>query len=174
MQYFRLKQDPEYLDAPVITDAISKIDRRHTTQEQAHKIAEMTLFFLDSKGTPDFIDLLSRQLFLVSEELKQTFTLYLPKLPFKMVILTHRTKKLQKTYYLPIFDPIECLSEKSIMTPDKSTVRHLVLREASIKSKALFRVKHSQETIIVARLDAAESILRRKFRGIKLEKIELE
>jgi len=174
MQYFRLKQDADYLDAPVIADAIQKIDRRYTIQEQAHKIAEMTLFSLASKETPDFIDLLSRQLFLVTEELKQTFMLYLPKLPFKMVILTHQTQKLQKTYYLPIFDPLECLSEKSIMTPDKSAVRYLVLRESIIKQKALFRVKHSQETIIVARLDAAESILRRNFRGIKLEKIELE
>lgn len=174
MQYFRLTQDPDFLEAPVISDTIQKIDRRYTVPKEAHRIGEHTIFRLSGKETPDFLDLLSRQLVLVTELLKQTFILYLPKLQFKMVILTHQDKKMQQTYYLPIFEPVDCLSEQSIMTPDKSIVRQLVLQKALIPKKGLFRVKHSHETIIVARLDAAESILRRNFRGVKLERIQIE
>lgn len=174
MEYFRLKQDTDYIAAPVIEDVIQKIDRRYTTPMQAHKIEETTIFSLRGKEIPDFIDLLSRQLFLVTELLKETFKLYLPGLPFKMVLLAHRVQKMQKTYYLPIFEPLECLSPASILTPDKSIVKQIVLKQSLIENKALFRVAHSRETIIVARLDAAESILRRNFRGIKLEKIQTE
>lgn len=174
MQYFRLKQDPDYLDVPIIADAIKKIDRRYTTQAEAHKIEEMTIFSLSGKEKPDFIDLLSRQLFLVSPQLKETILLYRPKLPFKMVILAHQAQKQQRTYYLPIFEPLDCLSDKSILTPDKSIVRKMVLKQTLIEKESIFRVRHSHETIIIARLDATESILRRNFRGIKTERIHLE
>ena len=174
MQYFRINQDTDYLNAPVISDIIQQIDRRHTTREQAHNIAEITIFQLVSKEEDDFIDLLSRQLFLVSEPLKEAIRLYIPKLTFKMVILANHVQKQQRTYYLPIFEPIDCLSDKSIMTPDKSVIKKLVLKPSLMEKHSLFRVQHSYETIIIARLDAAESILRRNFRGIKLDRIELE
>jgi hypothetical protein len=173
MQYFRLTQDPDYLNAPIIANAIDQIDRRYTVPKQAHKIAEVTIFSLQGKEKPDFIDVLLRQFFLVSSSLKETITLYRPKLSFKMVLLAHPVQKEQKTYYLPLLEPIECLSEESIMTPDKSKIKKLVLKHSIIQRETIFRVQHSHETIIIARLDAAESILRRNFRGTRLSTVEL-
>jgi len=60
------------------------------------------------------------------------------------------------------------------MTRDQRSVTHLVLKKAPIENLPIFRVKHDHETIIVARLDAAESIARRRFRGIQMKRITLE
>jgi hypothetical protein len=174
MQFFRLKQDTAYIDAPVISDVIKKIDRRYTIPAAANKIEKITLFQLSGKETPNFLDLLSRQIFLVSQDLRDTIKLYQPNLLFKMVILVHRIQKQQKSYYLPIFEPVNCLSENSIMTPNKSIVKSIVLRKSIIENETIFRVSHNYETIIVVRLDVAESILRRDFCGIKLERVQLE
>ena len=174
MQYFQLKQDTDYLDTPVISNVITQIDRRNITPEHAHKIGKMTIFQMGNNDRYDFIDLLDRQLFLVSDSLKEAFKLYVPKIVFKLVILVAKEGQAHQAYNLPIFKPVDCISDKSIMTRGQNQVTHLVLKQDAIEDFSIFRVKHDHETIIVARLDAAESILRRKFRGIQMKRVELE
>lgn len=174
MEYFRIKQDPECLESVVIPDAIKQIDRRYVTPKEADRIEAVTIFRLDGKDYPEFIDVLDRQLFLISSQLKAVFGLYVPKLKYKMVIVANSEKGLVNTYHLPIFAAVDCLSEQSIMTPDKRNVKKLVLKESLIGSKAIFKVQHNFETIIIARLDAAESILRRNLQGIKMYRVEID
>lgn len=174
MEYFRLRQDGDYVNAPVIPDVIKQIQRRYVTPEDADKIDDITVFNLANHDDIDFIDLLNRQLFLLSNLLKDTVKLYVPGLLCKKVLLISSAKQMQMLYYLPIFQAVDCMSDKSIMTPDKSVVKELVLKATAIPNKAIFKVKHSYETIIIARLDVAESIMRRDFRGIKMERVELE
>lgn len=174
MEYFRLKQDTEYQDAPVIPEVLQQIDWRYVTPQQSHRIDEITIFKLSNNESPDFLDLLDRQLFLVSSVLKRTIELYEPTLRYKSVILGNAAKNLQQTYYLPIFPPVDCLSQQSIMTPDKRIIKRLVLNKAALSGKYIFKVKHDYENIIIARLDAAESILRRGMRGIKMYRVDLD
>ncbi|MBU2703400.1 hypothetical protein Ga0466249_004545 [Sporomusaceae bacterium BoRhaA] len=174
MEYFRLRQDKDYLNAPIILDVIKQIQRRYVTPEDADKIAEITVFKLANHDKLDSLDLLDRQLFLLSRLLKDTVKLYVPKLVCKKVLLLNSAKKVQLLYYLPIFPGVDCISDQSIMTPDKSVVKKLVLKRAEIPKQAVFKVRHSHETIIIARLDAAESMMRRRFRGIKMHRVELE
>lgn len=173
MEYFQLKQDTDYTDAPVIPDVIRQIDRRNITPEQASNIKKMTIFPIDGNEPLDFIDLLDRQLFLISDSLKATFTLYVPKLIFKIVVLVEPESQVNQSYYLPIFSPVDCIADTSVMTRDHSKVTHLVLKKDSIGNSPIFRVQHKEDMIIVARLDAAESILRRRFRGIEMKRVEL-
>jgi hypothetical protein len=70
--------------------------------------------------------------------------------------------------------PVDCLSEKSSLMPDKRSVKHLVLSQRALGRQAIFKVQHNDEDIIIARLDAAESILRRKPSGIKMYRVELD
>jgi len=73
MQYFQLRQDTDYGNAPVLPDVIMQIDRRNIAPEHAHKIEQMTIFQMNNTEKCDFIDLLDRQLFLISDALKATF-----------------------------------------------------------------------------------------------------
>lgn len=174
MEYFRIKQDPESLESIIIPDVINQIHWRYVTPENAHKIKEITVFPLSGGDNPKFIDLLDRQLFLLSSQIKDTFDLYVPKLKYKTVILVNDAKKLQHTYHLPIFVPVDCLSEKSTMASSNKAIKHLVVEQAAIGRAAIFKVKHDYENIIIARLDAAESILRRHMTGIKMYRVDLE
>ncbi|WP_165865975.1 hypothetical protein [Lucifera butyrica] len=168
-----MQQNKDFVNAPVIPNVEQPIDRRYVTPEEAHRIAELTVCRLANEKDPDFIDLLDRQLFLVSESLQATFQLYVPRLIWRRVLLISSVASRQTVYWLPIFKAVDCLAEESIQTPDKTAVKKLVLKQAAICNYPLFRVAHKLETIIVARLDAAESILRRDFRGIKLQRVEL-
>jgi hypothetical protein len=174
MKYFWLQQDPDFIYAPVIVEAVGKISRRDITPEYAHKIADITTFSVAGKGEVDFLDLLSKPFFLVSPLLKDTISMYLPKLSFKRVILKNRVQNIHQMYFLPIFAAVDCLSEKSVMTPDQSITRHLVLKKDALGEKAIFQVRHSRQILIIARLDAAESILRRRFRGIRLSQVDID
>lgn len=49
-----------------------------------------------------------------------------------------------------------------------------MLDEKKIKNKKIFKIKESDKTLIVVRLDTAESLLRRDFKGIALERLEAE
>ena len=49
-----------------------------------------------------------------------------------------------------------------------------MLDEKKIKNKKIFKIKESDKTLIVVRLDAAESILRRNYDGIYLERLNVE
>lgn len=172
MEYFRLRQDGDFSKAPLIPNPIAKIDWRHVMAGRGEQIDEVTIFQLSEKIMPDCIDLLDRQLLLVSELLREVIKMYVPKLEWKIVVLANAVEKWQQPYYLPVFQPVDCMSEASVTTPDKSMVKHLVLKESEIKNQTIFRVKHHRETIIAARLDAAESILRRSPRGVKVTRIE--
>jgi len=174
MEYFQLKQDIDYVDAPIIPNVIMQIDRRNITPEHAHKIEKMTSFQMGNNDSCDFIDLLDRQLFLISDSLKAIFRMYLPKLICKVVVLVGKDGQAHQAYNLPIFKPVDCMAESSIMTRDKTKVTHLVLKQELIHNLPVFRVQHDHEMIIVVRLDAAESISRRRLRGIQMKRLEVE
>lgn len=175
MEYFRIKQDPEYFCTLILPNVIKQIDQRHITPEYAHKIKDTTIFRLAEKEKPEPIDLVDRQLFLVSDKLRKLIRLYLPEIIFKTVIIVNHMQNIGYTYFLPIFPQIDCFSGNSIMTPDKSVIKRLVLKQAAGKIyPPVFQVKHRYEPVVIFRLDAAESLLRREFRGIKLYRVELD
>jgi hypothetical protein len=167
MEYFRLRQDWDYINAPIIPDVIKQIDWRYVTPAKADKIQEITVFKLTNNDEIDALDLLDRQLLLFSRLLKDAVKLYLPKLNCKKVLLINSQKRTHMLYYLPLLEPVDCISDKSIMTPNKSMIKKLVLKADKMPKQAIFKVNHSHETIIIVRLDAAESIMRRKFHGLK-------
>jgi hypothetical protein len=74
-------------------------------------------------------------------------------------------------YWLTLIDKIECVSEESEFKKDKS-IKKLVLDKEKIGNKKIFRVEGVVEKIIVINQDIAESILRRYFEGIGIEKIK--
>ena len=76
-----------------------------------------------------------------------------------------------EVYYLPLLKFINCLSEESEIVGN--TIKRCVIKKDIIKEEKIFRIGDVNKRYIVVRLDLAESILRRKTRGIKLEKIEV-
>lgn len=173
MDYFLLKQDERYSYTPSILDWFNKINIKNLNLINADKIKDVVILYVKSDKNNNYLDVLDNQLFLVSEPMKKILEKYDPNIIFKMICLIDYKNSKQSIYYLPIFEEIEALSEDAEMNLNKTVVKKLVLNEEKIKNKKIFKLKESSESMVVIRLDVAESLLRRDFDGISLEKVEI-
>ncbi|WP_179232825.1 hypothetical protein [Paenibacillus rigui] len=174
MDYFVLKQDERVSDAPILLDVRKQLDIRDIRWTSAHKIADTLIFQVKAERESCYSDVLDGQLFLVSERLKRLIEAYVPDTLFKMTPLVDVTHHRQSSYYLPIFEEVEALGPSSERVGDGSVIKKLVLHKDKMKGKRIARVRESAKPLIVVRLDVAESILRRDFEGIRLERVAME
>ena len=174
MDYFLLKQDERYTNIPILIDVVKKIGPMNIHRLKAHKLPDTIIFYVQADKETSYIDLLDRQLYLISDRLKKIVEKYEPDTLFKMLPLINLKQQRQENYYLPIFEELSALSPNSEFNLDKSVIKTLVLDAEKIKGKKIFKIKESSKPLVVVRLDAAESIVRRDFTGIRLEKIPVE
>lgn len=173
MDYFVLRQDKRCTYVPKILDWFSNINKKHLNLVDADKVKNEIILYVNSDKNNTYFDILDNQLFLVCEEMKKILEKYNPNIIFKMIVLTDFNNSKQVIYYQPIFEEIEALSEEAEMNLDKTVVTKLIVNEEKIKNKKVFKLKESSKTMVIIRLDVAESILRRDFNGVELEKVEL-
>ncbi|OOM13968.1 imm11 family protein [Clostridium saccharobutylicum] len=174
MDYFLLKQDEEYTNAPVLRDVFKKIDVRNINLLNAHKIEDTIIFNVKTTDTTEFLDIIDRNLFLISEKMKKIIGKYDLGILFKTIPLIDLPNKRQENYYMPIIEEIECLSKNAELNLNKTVVKKIILDKEKIKEKKIFKIKESSKTLVVVRLDVAESLLRREFKGMCLKKLEVE
>jgi len=174
MDYFLLKQDEEYTNAPRLMDVFKNMDVRNINLLNAHKIEEIVIFNVKCDNETEFLDIIDRNLFLISEEMKKIIEKYDSEIIFKTIPLIDLPHGRQENYYMPIFEEIDCLSESSEFNLNKTVVKKIVLDKEKIKNKKIFKIKESSKILIVARLDVAESLLRREFKGMCLERLEID
>ena len=93
---------------------------------------------------------------------------------FKRLALIDRERQIQKIYDIPIFEEVEALHEDTEFNWNKTVVKNIVLDKEKIKGKKIFKIKESDKTLAVVRLDVAESLLRREFEGMKLERLQVK
>lgn len=174
MDYFVMQQDERYADVPVLQHIRQKIDIRHMNRLQAHHIADTTIFQVKATSETEYPDLLSDQLFLVSEPLKKLIAMYEPDCMFKHIPLMDHFNGKQTLYFLPFFEEVEALSPRSEFNADRSVIKKLVLQGEKVVKKRIFRVRESEKPLIMVRLDVAESIMRRDLVGVSLKKVAVE
>ncbi|AGF54213.1 hypothetical protein B0P06_001723 [Clostridium saccharoperbutylacetonicum] len=174
MDYFLLKQADEYTNVPLLLDVYKKVDVRNINLVNAHKLEEVIIFNVKCTEDSEFLDILDRNLFLISENMKKIIGKYDPGIIFKTIPLIDLENGKQGNYCLPIFQELECLSEKAELNLNKTVVKKIILDKSKINGKKIFKIKESEKTLIVVRLDVAESLLRREFKGISLERLEID
>ncbi|MEJ8553233.1 imm11 family protein [Tepidibacter sp. Z1-5] len=174
MEYFLLKQDERYNDFPMIIDLFSKVDKRNINIENYKKLDDMMVFHVNASENSVFMDILERQIYLISSGLKDLISKYEPNIIYKTVFLIDRVNKVQRKYFLPIFFEVDTLHESSEFNLDKSVIKKIVLDKNKIKDRKIFKINKGEKTQIVVSLDLAESILRRSFIGVKLEDVKVK
>ncbi|WP_252238054.1 hypothetical protein [Clostridium sp. VAP51] len=174
MDYFLLKQDEEYTNAPMLMDVFKNIDVRNINLLNAHKIDDIVILNVKCNDETEFLDILDRNLFLISKEMKKIIKKYDSEILFKTIPLIDLPHERQENYYMPIFEEVECLSEKSELNLNKTVVKKIILDKEKIRNKKIFKIKESLKTLVVIRLDVAESLLRREFKGMCLERLEID
>ncbi len=162
MDYFRIRQDREYNHAPVITNLGDIVRRRlDVSIKNSSRIRDVNVAMARRCDKIDFPDILDEQLFLVSESVKTVFQMYEPGMIFKEVCI------------MPLFQEILCISDKSIITPDRSQVKRMVIKPPS-DMISIFKAEPLITDVVIIRLDVAESLLRRKIRKFTLERIGVD
>ena len=68
---------------------------------------------------------------------------------------------------------VDCLSENSQVSPDKSHVKKLCLQH-NFDSASIFKVAGLMTDVVMIRLDVAESLMRRGIYKYVLEPVEIE
>ena len=174
MNYFLLKQDERYTNTPRIIDLFKKMDVRNINLLNAHKIEDIMIFKVNTSDRSEFLDILDNQLFLISKPLKEIIEKYNSGILFKTLALIDQLHNKQENYYLPIVEELDALSDKAELNLNKTVVKKLILNKEKINGKKIFKIRESSKPLIVVRLDVAESLLRRNFKGMKLERIEVE
>lgn len=189
MEYFLLKQDERYINTPVIKDIKERIDIKDLNEKNIYKIKDFNAFHIkESSYNIEFLDILDRQLYLISDKLMELLTKFDETLSSKKVTLIDIKNKAQKNYHLPILEEIDAMSTnteiyfyKEKINPEiienpieTNLIKKLVLNKEKIKGRQIFRIKKVIKPLVVIDLHIAEAILRREFDGISLKKVELD
>ncbi len=175
MEYFRLSQDKRYLHTPIISNLRDIVQRRaDTSYMNASKISDINVGFAKPDNKLDFVDILDDQIYLVSDEIKLVFKIYEPGIEFKAVCILDNVNGLYRSYHIPILREIDCLSPKSIVSPDRTSVKELVLIKDIPQEAAIFKAGGLLTDIVIIRLDVVESILRRKYIKFNLKRLTID
>lgn len=150
MNYFRVEQDKRYLHPPGIDQFIDSYNRVDFSIERSGKVPDRNVVFSNSDYELDDIDFLESPVILVSETVKDVFSMYERTLKFKTFCILNNLRRSHYTYYAPIFKKLD-----------------LHVGE-SLTDEAVFKIPYRSKEVVIIRLDVAESLLRRSVRGIKL------
>ncbi|MBP1172898.1 hypothetical protein JOD82_003470 [Paenibacillus sp. 1182] len=173
MRYFRLMVD-ERVKHRVEPAALTPLQVEDIlTETQGQKQQDDPLFLaVHTDSRTVYPDLLEFPLPLVSDRLKALLEKYMPGLKWKAAVLTNFQQVRQEVYWVLRPPMVDCLSAQTEWYPN-DTLKHLVLKPGDIPS-SVFRIVGLIEPHIYIHLAVAESLLRRSFTGIRVQRIEME
>lgn len=172
MKYF-LIETGEGNRIPYNVNKNRAIDIRFLTKERISKLSSWNVLEMNFPMEGIFPDLICSPCIMVSRCFMETALMYHPGIPRIGVKLWDKESGVNATYFLPIFEEIECLSNQCKYNSIGNRLTELVLEEERIDTYVTFRIKDFERNCIVGRLDFVESLLRRGIQGIKLTEVKL-
>lgn len=173
MDYYLVRQDTNYVNAPVISNFFKITERNHKDITDYNKITNNISLTLNNNFDVEYIDWINRQLLLISKNTKKVLELYEKYMKFKTAILYDPRKYCSEVYYTPLIKLVSCLSSESIWNLNKSELKKIILEKNKIPSNSIFQIDDVSNRYIIMRIDLIESLLRRNIEGVKFEKVEL-
>lgn len=171
MYYFILKQDRNLTNAIEI-NGFNNSQKMILLKEDENKYKDCTSVPITSNDSSVFPDFIQAPVLLVSDELHKLFNLYENTIIYKIAVFSDLEREIQKVYRLVLPDVLDCLSDKTIYLKN-GWVDKIVLDKNKIGNHNIFQVKAGVDYYFIVSLDVAESILKRDFMGIVMEKVEV-
>ena len=181
MEYFHLSQDethrnPVIFDEDRLPEELKKVlswkRKADLSGNTNMKDKSYNLMVKHNHIKYYYPDLIETPFLLVSDGLKKIFSSYDQGIQWNCAILSDRANKEQRVYWLCTLKKIDCLDERTEFYPDLS-LKKQVLDKNKIDGKTIFQVSGIRERRIIADLNVTESILKRSFTGIHVEKVEV-
>lgn len=168
MEYFIICQDKRVLNSVEPIGVSKAIDKNIDTKAEDEMPVQ---FYIKEKKENEYVDYIDGQAPLISDKLKYIFEKFQEDIFLKPAVLADIKRMKQDLYWIMIPQAVECLSPKAEFNKN-GTLKKLVIDETKIGFTKIFKVDGILENLIIISLDLAESILRRDFIGIKLERVE--
>ena len=147
------------------------IDIRFLTMDGIRRFPQWNVMEMNFPMEGFFPDLLCSPCIMVSRCFMEAALMYHASIPYIGAKLWDRESGSNATYFFPIFEEVECLSDKCQYNSIGNRMTEVVLEEDKISAFAAFRIKDFERNCIVGRLDFVESLLRRGIQGIKLTEV---
>lgn len=173
MEYFLIEEEMGN-KVPYNINKNRTIDIRQLTRENINEIPMWNVVQMDFPIEGFFPDLLCSPWIMVSKTFMEVIKLYQTDIVYRYMKLWCVERDINVTYFAPILQEINCLSNETQYNHIKNRVTELVLNYEKIKNAQIFKIKGYDRKCIVGRMDFVESLLRRKVRGIRLEQIKLD
>lgn len=172
MKYFFIGTD-EKNRIPYHINKNHVLDIRLLTKDKIGGMPVWNMLEMDFPKEGFFPDLICSPCIMLSETFIRTLFLYEQNVMYRAVKLWDRSSGVNVSYFLPVLEEADCMSEKTEFNSIGNRIRRLVLDGDKIGNRAAFRVKGLQENCMVGRMDFVESTLRRGIRGIVLKEAEI-
>ncbi|WP_110930196.1 hypothetical protein [Paenibacillus bouchesdurhonensis] len=172
MRYYRLRMD-ERIKPRIEPVPLSSLPMKSGLQRMESLEEEAPLFLaVQIHSQSVFPDFLEYPVPLVSGGIRALLEKYTPGLEWRAAILTDLKQAKQEVYWV-LRPPVEkCLSDRTEWYPDH-TLKRLVLQYMK-DMPPIFQIADVMEPYLFINLALAESLLRRPFIGIRLERVEIE
>lgn len=181
MEYYILSQDKTYKNQVVIDKSYLPEELRQFASpwknsfDWDYRLPGDKSFniIIKSNANNYYSDFIESPFLMISDELKKVFISHEANLSCNCTILSDRVNKIQKVYWFCALEMVDCIGINSKFYPDHS-IRELILDQKKIGNRKIFQVSGIRERRFIASLDVVESILRRPFTGICVEKATVE
>lgn len=168
MEYFLISQDKRYRNPPVINHFFDRFQPNLFYPGGSDHIPEKNIVYAQSEKNLDFIDMISGPVCLVSEPVKQVLEAYDDTIIFKMFFILNTLADQGNLYYAPIMPKIDCIKSAGSGRDAK-----LMIDCEKASDLCICRdCKDAFRNGLVVNLEVAESLLRRKFKGINYQRLE--
>ncbi len=173
MEYYCLKVDKRYTDAPVVKNWYGKLKRENICLEKAHLLPKRELLEITYNSKVVFTDIITFPYFLVSDMCKKVISKYEPNTIYRQIVLMDIKSQKFQVYHLPILPQIAPIKQKRDYLGLGVKEELPVLSEKDIGFLKVFQVIELEKTYTIARLDVLESLLRRRAKGIDIEEVKV-
>ena len=173
MKYFVAEANPEFYQ-PELKNWYNILNPRLISQCRYDEIPGSLIFEVEPNPRAFVTDIISFPYFMITYEAESVLKLYDPRLSYCRMDLFDTLNGNVKPYLLPFFETIDCLTDKTTYTRDHSDVISPVMNLNKTAGLSIFRPMGFSNKKAVISLELAESLLRRKIRGLFLTEIELE
>ena len=174
MEYFRLRQDERQPYGIIFKGFHDIPNAMEAVKGNANLLDDMTVVFVTSSKYNWYPAVLSRQLFMYKESVKQTVDIYCPNLEYRHFCILDKKNRIYEYYYIPILEAFNCMSESSEYNLDKSIIKKIVLKREVLPEASVFRLGEVKDQVVIVTLAVAESLIRRNIDGIQLQRVWLD
>lgn len=175
-KYYLISQQPGLHPLPRTIDWNKGVDKTFLTENLSYKQPTISSVLVENSDTieiiyPDmlFIDFIP----VFSEKAIEVLKIYEPAMVLKTVNFVERSGDDVRSYHIPILKEVDCLSKKTTYKYGRQIDRGVLIKE-NIPDLSIFKIageidKHKT----VVRVDLAESLLKRRLKGVTLKEMEV-